>query len=266
MRQFVSENNPDSKGLLEITGKNYRYLKQVLRLAVGDMLAVRLPSGILSNTTVARIDEAKKKVILQICGETIPESGENQSSYSLKTEFWLFQFVAKGPKMDLIVRQAAECGVSKIIPVTGDFTQAGGSEKKFRSDRYERIIREARQQSGSPVATVIAETVTLDQACIMWKDEIDQQGSGAFGCVLYERNENTSSILSALNNKTELKTCALVCGAEGGISPDEIKKMAESGFTPVHLETNILRCETAALYGTACLQNAVAEKNSCQTK
>ena len=35
MRQFVSTVNPDKKGLIEINGKDFRYLKQVLRLSAG---------------------------------------------------------------------------------------------------------------------------------------------------------------------------------------------------------------------------------------
>ena len=81
MRQFVSTVNPDKKGLLEINGKDFRYLKQVLRLSVGDMLYVRLPDGKLSGTTVAKIDENRRAVTLQVCDsvlEVLKEEGENQ--------------------------------------------------------------------------------------------------------------------------------------------------------------------------------------------
>ena len=38
----------------------------------------------------------------------------------------------------------------------------------------------------------------------------------------------------------------------------------KNGFLPVHFETNILRCETAALYGIAVMQSLVLRKNECQ--
>ena len=53
---------------------------------------------------------------------------------------------------------------------------------------------------------------------------------------------------------------ALFVGAEGGIASDEIEYMQGRGIVPVHFATNILRCETAAVYGTAVLQNALVEK------
>jgi 16S rRNA (uracil1498-N3)-methyltransferase len=55
-------------------------------------------------------------------------------------------------------------------------------------------------------------------------------------------------------------------GAEGGISPEELDFAQKHGFVPVHFATNILRCETAALYGIAALQNAVVEKKVWQFK
>lgn len=269
MRQFVSDSNPDKEGLITVSGKDYRYFKQVLRLVPGDMLAVRIPSGELVDTTVAKIDESKKNVVLQLCDSQSSDKtrtgGKNQSSFLNEVEFYLFQFAAKGPKMDLIVRQAAECGVTKIIPVLGEFTQAGSAEKNFRSDRYERIIKEARQQSGSPVATSIEKTVDVDGAIKLWKD-ISEGKDNCFCCVLYERSEKTKGLHEALSEYKDVKKCAIICGAEGGISPGEIEKFAGEGIVPVHFDTNILRCETAALYGMACVQSAVSEKSVWQQR
>lgn len=267
MRQFVSSVNPDKKGLIEINGKDFRYLKQVLRLSVGDMLYVRLPDGKLSGTTVAKIDENRRAVTLQVCDsvlEVLKEEGENQSEYCPETNLYLFQFVAKSSKMDLIVRQAAECGVLKIIPVTGKFTQNGGAEKNFRNSRYERIVKEARQQSGSPVSTEIAETLTLDEACAFWKKIAGENLKDGFACVLYERSEKTKNLYEAIPDFEKIKNCAVFCGAEGGISPEEIEILSKNGIVPVHFETNILRCETAALYGIACVQNAVTGRKIWQ--
>ncbi|MDD5790411.1 MAG: RsmE family RNA methyltransferase [Spirochaetia bacterium] len=269
MRQFVSSVYPDKKGMLELCGKDFRYLKQVLRLCVGDMLYVRLPDGKLSGTTVAKIDESKKTVFLQVCDcapEVLKNGGENQSDYRPETDFYLFQFVAKGPKMDLIVRQAAECGVLKVVPVTGKFTQSCGAEKNLRNSRYERIVKEARQQSGSPVATEISETLSLEEACALWKKVAGEKPEESFACVLYERSERTKNLYEALADLNVIKKCAVFCGAEGGISPEEIDFLLENGIVPVHFETNILRCETAALYGTACLQNAVTGRKLWQKK
>ena len=265
MRQFVSGKAPDKKGLLEIGGSDFKYFRQVLRLVQGDMLSVRLPDGSLVNTTVALIDEKKRTVTLQLCGDKGGEKGENQSGYSAETDFYLFQFEAKGPKMDLIIRQAAETGITKVIPVSGQFSQNFGKEKNQRSLRYERIIKEARQQSGSPVATQVTSSMTLKEALLWWKEETAGFEKESFACVLYERSEKTQNLFDSLAQTDTVKKCAVFCGAEGGISPDEIDFLCENGVIPVHLETNILRCETAALYGTACVQNVITGRKKWQT-
>lgn len=259
MRQYISQKNLDTSGLLTIIGKDYRYLRNVLRLMNGDMIHVRLPDGELQPMTVCKIDENSKKIILQVCDTVEAGEGENQPEETASIEnceFMLFMAVPKPSKFDLIVRQATECGVARIIPVQTDFSQTGGEKINFRGERFERIIKEARQQSGSPIDTKIENCVTLKEACEIWKAESEKLSVGdSFAVVLYERNDSTVSILQASGKKHNLKKIALFCGSEGGISPEEVKLLCEAGFVPVHLKTNILRCETAALYGIAALQS-----------
>ncbi len=261
MRQYIAPNEFDSSGQLLVTGKDFRYMRQVLRISVGDMVQVRTPSGRLANTTVTQVVENLRQVKLQVCGDegNLPLEGESQQDL----EIWLFQCVARPQKMDDIIRQATECGVSKIVPVASTFSQAKASERNLRSERYERIIREARQQSGSPVATKVVETVKLDQAIELWQKEIQGEGASV-ALVLYERTEETQALHKALGSVDKVRRCALFCGSEGGISPEEIQILKEGGFIPVHFKTNILRCETAALYGIASLQCALTEKDLWQ--
>lgn len=263
MRQFVAQCNFDSKGLLCVSGKDYRYLKQVLRLVPGDMVSVRTADGNLHNATVCKIEDDARKIIIQVCADGAAEHKENQPVIENGIKWWLFMFVPKSSKFELIVRQAAECGIEKIIPVRSEYSQSGAEKMNFKGDRFERIIREARQQSGSAVNTVVENCLTVDEACLYWKEN---KNDSALGCVLYERTEKTSSVHEAVSSVNDVKFCALVCGAEGGISPEEIEQLSESGFIPVHFETNILRCETAALYGIAALQSAVTEKKVWQCK
>ncbi len=260
MRQFVSNKNPEN-GILVLVGKDFRYLRLVLRLSVGDMFSVRLPDGKLRNTTVSKIDDSEKKIVLQVC-DSISEgvdfaNDENLPTEALK-EIWLFMFVPKPSKFEQIVRQATECGVSRIFPVASEFSQKGAEKMNFKGDRFERIIKEARQQSGSAVNTVVEGVVSVDEMCELWKN-VD---STKFGCVLYERSDFTVSMRSAFAENSsvkEIEKSAVVVGSEGGISPSEIGKLRDAGFVPVHFRTNILRCETAALYGLSVLQNLIEE-------
>lgn len=262
MRQFISNKNPEN-GILVLIGKDFRYLRQVLRLSVGDMFSLRLPSGELCNTTVAKIDDSEKKITLQVCDlitDSDSANSENLPSEKLR-EIWLFMFVPKPVKFEQIVRQATECGVSRIIPVASEFSQKGAEKMNFKGDRFERIIKEARQQSGSAVNTIVENVISFDAMCELWKSENETNSDSKFGCVLYERSDFTVSMKTAFaeNNKKSIEKAAIVVGSEGGISPSEIEKMKSAGFVPIHFRTNILRCETAALYGISVLQSFIEE-------
>jgi 16S rRNA (uracil1498-N3)-methyltransferase len=138
MRQLIVEKGKEKNGLIQLDGKDYRYLRQVLRVRPGDMISVRLPDGSLNNATVAQIDENARRVTLQICADT---SGHGDAAKSITrgvqaediegaglsvngaegVEYWLFQFLPRPQKFELIVRQATECGVAVIIPVVGEY-------------------------------------------------------------------------------------------------------------------------------------------------
>lgn len=265
MRQYIADSFFDNKGRLEIKNKDFKYLKQVLRVKVGDMMNVRIPDGTLHNTTVAQIDEQEKKIILEECADT--EFNEKDITRGVKAteiesqrkvEYWLFMFIPKIQKFEQIVKQATECGVSVIIPVKGVYSeknQIASIENEAKMERINKIIKEARQQSGSPVDTKVYMPVNLVDACKLWREKVFDEDAVAF--YLSERQESSDSIYKAVSGK-KLKSAAIVVGCEGGISADEVSLMNQTGlFIPVHFPGNILRCETAALYGMAALQNAI---------
>lgn len=265
MRQFIVEKGREKKGLITLEGKDYRYFRQVLRVKAGDMINVRLPDGVLSNATVALVDEKQRRVTLQLCASTGSELAaeksitrgvqaseiENSTSASglSKVEYWLFQFLPRAQKFELIVRQATECGVAVIVPVIGEYTEKSSVQalQGAKRERLERIIKEARQQSGSPVETKVLEPVSLEQALGLW--------SGDLGFVLSERDDCSGNLRAVVASAENIKRAGIAVGSEGGISPEEVKYLQEKAlFTPIHFAVNILRCETAALYGIAAVQ------------
>jgi 16S rRNA (uracil1498-N3)-methyltransferase len=271
MRQYISAEQPDRKGLLSVTGKDFRYLRRSLRIKIGDMVDVRLPDGSLVPMTVCRIDDAACSVVMQICTSISPaaegtvtrgvSAGEVERT-AFSVEYTLFQFIAKPQKMELIIRQAVECGIKNIVPIAGTYSQKGSikamQEKAAAAARIQRIIREAREQSGSPVDTTVFEPVTTAEAAELWKKECSTLTPEEFtGVVLSERSNLCEPLGSVMAACTRIQKAAVAVGCEGGISPEEVELLRNSGFVPVHFACNILRCETAALYGIAALQSAV---------
>lgn len=277
MRQLVLEQDVDKNGIIVLEGKKFHYLKSVLRVKSGDMIYARLPGDKLMQMTVALIED--KRIVLQLAGNgkvNINSGSEIKAPPSEKQnqcELFLFQFVAKPPKMELIIRQAVECGVRYIVPVAGAFCQKGNIESaKKRSEeknsRWDNIITEALQQSGSAVETEVTKVMSVKEAIDFWTQKTQNTGAEnkSLATVLYEQTSGTQKLHEAFKNSEGLKCAAIAVGAEGGIMPEEIKQLSDAGFIPIHFDTNILRCETAALYGIAAIQTVLMEKQLWQFK
>ena len=166
---------PDKNGQLTVSGKDFKYLCQVLRLKLGDIVQVRFPNQELSNMEVFKL-QAKQLILVKTLSESVDkflETGVSASSLeNIKLpEIWLFQFLPKLQKMDGIIRQSTECGVSKIIPVLGEFS---GKDFNLKGDdfekvnRWERIVKEARQQSGSAISTSVEKPLVIEDALKLW--------------------------------------------------------------------------------------------------
>ncbi|MCR4953284.1 MAG: RNA methyltransferase [Treponema sp.] len=302
MRQFILEKNLEKDGTVTLEGKDFKYLRQVLRVRPGDMISLRLADGSLQNSTVTKIDEKSKRIQLQVCancgiddglgaGGSQSSGGQNSSAKSItrgvqaqeiqagrekssdgvaQIEYILLQFVPRPQKFEQIVRQSVECGVKYIVPVFGEYSEKSSiqalSGNVNKKERLERIVKEARQQSGSPVDSVVTEPMTLEQAVEFVHGgkqtaalgESSATQNSTIGFVLSERDEGSVKISEVLAKNPDVKRIAIACGSEGGISPKEVEFLCKKGlFLTVHFSVNILRCETAALYGIAAVQTAV---------
>lgn len=267
MRQFLLPFPPDT-GRVTVSGRDYRYLVQVLRLKNGDRFDGRLPDGKLCSLEVCNID-SKKKTVLLVVREAVSTDcllpGENMPPPQLPYNFpviILFQWMLKGQKMDTVVRQCTETGVSIIVPVAGERSVVANMETGKREDRWNRIIREARQQSGSPVPTTVHTVILPEDVPGTMASLAGDKKYCAFLCT--EAPLALKSLHQYLVHGAG--TVALVNGPEGGLTAGETEQLVRAGFYPVHFQTNILRAETCALYGIAAVQNALTELETWRFK
>lgn len=272
MRQLLLSAHPDSNGKIRLESGEYRYLVNVLRKAVGDAIEVRLSDGSLSMMRISAIDLKEKQISLVVSERE--ESSRNSCEMPHQIELphqiadfphiILFQWILKGPKMDQVIRQATETGIAHIIPVAGErcLSRDAGCVGDEKTGRWERIVREARQQSGSPFATRIFQPVPVSGIAEIWKSL--STGKNPVALVLTEAPLARKSLHEYLVNGAS--SSALAIGPEGGMTAGEMELLADAGFFCVHFRTNILRAETAALYGIAALQSALTELENWQLK
>ena len=164
----------------------------------------------------------------------------------------LFQGLAKGDKMDDIIRHATEVGIDEFVPLSSSRCVMKLDAKKAKSKlaRWQAIAHSAAMQSGRMVEPRVHEPHTVKQAVQLLRE---------FDCVLvcWEECPSTKTIAAALeqafgNASVDKPRIAVVVGPEGGLSADEVEALtASENAWPVTLGPSILRTETAGIVAPA---------------
>jgi len=260
MKQFILNSEPDRQGRIRLEGGDYRYLARVRRLAPGENFPALLPDGTAVMVRVCSVDNQT------VVGEIVPKGALYGASSPL-LPIILFQALPKGEKMDIIVRQAAEGGLAEIVPFVSEFSMMKLTDNsRHKISRWERIIKEARQQSGSTVATAIRQPVSIDGLFTYWEQLKTQPsgGAGVLGLLFHHLPLAHTSLHGYLDNSPA--TVVIAIGPEGGFSSAEAERFLAAGFKPFTVEGTILRTETAALYAQAAVRILLLEKDSWETK
>ncbi len=277
MRQFLMPEDWDGGATCEIAGGRARYLARVLRLERGDEFPALDSRG---GRWLCRVGSTgPDRVLLEI--RELPPSYDSAvfedmrggrsslpeplrdgipSSKSAFPPIILVQGLPKGAKMDLIVRQAAEAGLEAVVPLLAERSVAReGREAEQKRLRWERIAREAVQQSGSPRATAVAPIMRLGQLPA-WLG-LPPRGRGrVLKILLHEAPLAHASLHGYLGEAPD--EIVLCVGPEGGFAPGETAFLLESGFQALRFAGAILRTETAALYAVAAVETILSERSS----
>jgi 16S rRNA (uracil1498-N3)-methyltransferase len=273
LKKFILGTAPDSDGIVRIRGKDYHYLANVRRLLPGANFIAITPDGTETDLMVCSTeDNVVTAQILQ------PVPVQNSPIPPLI----LFQALPKGNKMDLIVRQATEGGISQIIPFESEYStvkvkssimQEGSLNHTDRLQRWQRIIREARQQSGSSIPTTVKAPLGFDGILDYWEELKKEYDSPGTGILLHHevlgapKNQETPCApleQGAFHDYLDSnpRFVVLAVGPEGGFSPGEAGRFLAAGFRSIKMGNTILKTETAALYGAAAIRIILLESDS----
>jgi 16S rRNA (uracil1498-N3)-methyltransferase len=255
LKQFLLQNPLLPDGRVILSGKDYHYLVRVRRMKSGDVINAMLPDGVQAQLTVISVG---KDTLL--CERN--RAADGNPPPNARPAVILLQALPRPAKMDLLVRQAAEGGASMIVPFAGRYS-AKEARTPSRLERWQRIVREARQQSGSPVATTVADICENAAAALDCCRKM--RGENAAALVLHERKSGADGVLHR-----ELASCPeqvfIAIGPEGGLADDEIATFIENGFIMVNMGENVLRVETAAAWAVGIVSVVLREASFWKLK
>ncbi len=221
-----------------LTGGQAHQIRRVLRMRPGDRIVLLDDRGTACDATIDAIDRDSVKAT--VTARTQPET-------EARTRLTLYLAILKGERFDWALQKGTEIGVHRFAPlicernVVDDFSVA--TEKH---ERWERIVREAAEQSGRVRLPILMPAAPFAGAIgIGTKPDV---GSAALRLICWER-ERSCTLGEALHacNFDGSQRIEVFVGPEGGFSEREMLMAQQAGLAPISLGARILRAETAAI-------------------
>ena len=239
MPRFPIRKEPSTEddGMLRgtISESDYTHITKVLRLGAGDRITVfdtesteyqGILTDISSGAIALRVHSTRRL-------QTEPE-----------LELNLFQAILKGNRMDGVISQATQLGVSKIFPVISERTQVRSTSK---IDRWNKIALESTKQCGRATTPLVSEPVDF-------RNSFGVRKQSEMKIILYEnQDELLADYMDSLTKPVD--SINVYIGPEGGFSKEEVTLAKENGYITLGLGKRILRAETASLVSLTLLQS-----------
>lgn len=230
------------------------HLAKVLRVEAGQELTLFDGQGTRAEGVVDSV--TKKEVTVRITARaTVPPPA---------VEITLIQAVCKPDRFELILQKATELGVRRIQPVVSAHTVNRSKEPEKQMERWQTIVRNAAQQCGAAWLPEILPLETFASLFPMsWKTESCRAGRSATipalqkidACFIGSLHPNAKpfrDVFQALD-RTKIKTATLLIGPEGDFTEEEVNAAVAAGAIPVTFGSQILRTETAAIFGLSVM-------------
>lgn len=167
----------------------------------------------------------------------------------------LLQGLAKGDKMETVIRHATEVGVAAFVPLSckRSVVKLDGKKAAAKTERWHAIAKSAAMQSGQARIPEVSEPVSVREAASMLAE-------ATAVLVCWEEAPESASLreavqgaLAATRTPAADARIAVVVGPEGGLSEEEVHVLLGSNPRArlVTLGSSILRTETAGIVAPA---------------
>jgi 16S rRNA (uracil1498-N3)-methyltransferase len=228
-RRWIADEVHGDRAVL--TGQNARHLARVLRARVGQEFDIACDHSVRLGK-ITSVDDDRVEFELGEEAITQPEA-----------EITLLLAIFKFDRLEWAIEKATELGVSKIVPVIAQRTDAHlGTAAVKRIERWRKIAHEAAQQSRRTVEPQIDVAVKLKAALAQIPESTSR--------VVLAETEKSVMLPDVIVGNSEAPLF-LAVGPEGGWTADELELFKKSGWISASLGSTILRAETAAIAALA---------------
>jgi 16S rRNA (uracil1498-N3)-methyltransferase len=220
---------------IQLTPSGANHVARVLRMRVGDPLAVFDGDGNEFHAELASIDGNKvaARIGAQIVGT--PES---------PLKITLVQGISRSERMDWALQKATELGVKVIAPVitARSVVRLDDKQSAKKLEHWRQIVSGACEQSGRSHVPDVLAPISLRQY-------LQDHAKAGLRLVLSPTGPSALAGLTSMSTRVEL-----LIGPEGGLDDEEIERAQAASFVPVRLGPRVLRTETAAVTALTVLQ------------
>lgn len=236
IRLFIKDDLAPGADLSLDEGQS-RYLAAVMRLSVGDELALFNGREGEWRATVTAV--GKRAVTLRAVAQT--------RAQATGPDLDLVIALVKRARLETIVEKATELGAARVVPVITERTNADHT----RVDRLQAIATEAAEQTGRLDVPQVLEPAKLEKLIADWDPD-----RTLFFCD--EAGDAKPFLIAAAPYGGGGH--AVLVGPEGGFSPREREMLGALPYAiPVSLGPRILRADTAAISALTLWQAALGD-------
>lgn len=209
-----------------------RYLCRVRRLTVGDRFVAFDPEARTEAEAVV-LEPSSQAARVRI-GDV------RRARVVAQAELVLVYALAKGDKVDAVVRDATELGATRIVLARTEraVVRAEGDRADAKLTRWRRVAEQAARQCGRADPPAV-------EGVHPWPAALDRAADcDARFCL----DPHAAASLGAqlVGAATRGASLAFAIGPEGGLTPSEVRLAADKGFSPASLGSFVLRTETVA--------------------
>jgi 16S rRNA (uracil1498-N3)-methyltransferase len=222
-----------AEGPRTLSSEASHYLCRVLRLREGDRFVAFDPASRLeAEATITLASGAAARVEV---GAPYP------APVVAGAPVVIVYGLAKGDKVDAVVRDATELGATHIIitRTARAVAKAEGDRAGAKVERWRRIAEQAARQCGRADPPVI-------DGVLDWRNALDLAAKAASARFCLWENATAPLGPELTRIVSERGSMAFAIGPEGGLTEAEVEEARVAGFAPVSLGHLILRTETVA--------------------